>query len=120
MPTDRRAYIWRSGLVLTVVAAVIAYGAQPRPADPVEPLMLEAAERLQRVDEAATLRVATFNIHAGVGRDGIRDLGRTAQCLLDLDVVALQEVRNPRLGFSGPQVGEIAEKLRMAWLFVPA
>jgi endonuclease/exonuclease/phosphatase family metal-dependent hydrolase len=66
------------------------------------------------------LRVATFNIHAGVGRDGIRDLGRTATALADLDVAALQEVRNPLLGFQGPQVHDVANRLRMAWLFVPA
>jgi endonuclease/exonuclease/phosphatase family metal-dependent hydrolase len=105
---------------VAAAAVVITDGARPKPADPVEPLMLQAAEHIRNDNQGTTLRVATFNIHAGVGRDGIRDLERTAQCLPGLDVVALQEVRNPRLGFSGPQVSEVADKLGMAWVFVPA
>lgn len=43
---------------------------------------------------ASRLRLATYNIHSGIGRDGRRDLGRTAQVIGELgaDVVALQEV----------------------------
>jgi len=69
-------------------------------------------------------RVGTFNIHAGVGRDGIRNLDRTAVALFDLDIVALQEVRNPLSdalsGSLEPQVAQIAELSKMAWMFVPA
>ena len=40
------------------------------------------------------LRVATYNIHAGAGADGVFDLARTASAIrdLDADVVGLQEV----------------------------
>ncbi|SDD89248.1 endonuclease/exonuclease/phosphatase family protein [Streptomyces prasinopilosus] len=40
------------------------------------------------------LRVATYNIHAGAGEDGVFDLDRTARALRDLnaDVIGLQEV----------------------------
>lgn len=40
------------------------------------------------------LRLATWNVHAGVGRGGRRDLGRTAAVLRELgaDVIGLQEV----------------------------
>ena len=40
------------------------------------------------------LRLATYNIHSGIGRDRRRDLGRIAQVIGELaaDVVALQEV----------------------------
>jgi endonuclease/exonuclease/phosphatase family metal-dependent hydrolase len=65
-----------------------------------------------------------FNIHAGVGRDAIRNLDRTAVVLFDLDIVALQEIRNPLSGsLAGslePQVAQIAELSKMAWMFVPA
>lgn len=48
------------------------------------------------MSHAATspLRLATYNIHSGIGRDGRRDLARTAQVIAELaaDVVALQEV----------------------------
>jgi endonuclease/exonuclease/phosphatase family metal-dependent hydrolase len=41
--------------------------------------------------------VATYNIHAGVGRDGSRDLHRIAETLAEVDLAALQEVDNGRL-----------------------
>jgi endonuclease/exonuclease/phosphatase family metal-dependent hydrolase len=46
--------------------------------------------------EAQTIRIATWNIHMGVGPDGKRDLDRIASIILDLgvDCIALQEVDN--------------------------
>ena len=82
--------------------------------------MLQAQDRVGDFERAPSLRLATFNIHAGVGRDGIRDLGRTAMALAETDIAALQEVRNPLFGSHGPQISEVADKLKMAWLFVPA
>ncbi|MGB9375963.1 MAG: hypothetical protein WCB04_00425, partial [Mycobacteriales bacterium] len=40
------------------------------------------------------LRVASYNIHAGIGSDGAFDLDRTAEAIraLDADVVGLEEV----------------------------
>jgi len=42
------------------------------------------------------LRLATWNLHMGVGRDGRRDLARTAQVILEIkpDLIGLQEVDN--------------------------
>ena len=42
------------------------------------------------------LRLATWNIHMAVGRDGKRDLQRTAQVILQMqaEVIGLQEVDN--------------------------
>lgn len=42
------------------------------------------------------MRLATWNIHMGIGRDGRRDLERTAQVIRDMapDLVGLQEVDN--------------------------
>jgi endonuclease/exonuclease/phosphatase family metal-dependent hydrolase len=115
-----RRLFWTTGLVAVPIAAIVAIGAPSGPADPVQPLIVQSQDRVGSLDGTSSLRVATFNIHAGVGRDGIRDLGRTAAALTDLDVAALQEVRNPLLGFKGPQVSDVANKLGMAWLFVPA
>ena len=36
------------------------------------------------------------------------------------DLAALQEVRNPPFEFTGPQVADVAERLQMGWIFVPA
>src|ERR1700722_649305 len=108
------------GLIVLAAAALVTFGASSRPADPVEPLVLQKSERVTNFDAAQTLRVATFNIHAGVGRDGVRDLNRTAKALADMDLAALQEVRNPLFGAHGPQISDVADKLGLAWLFVPA
>src|ERR1700733_6602717 len=83
------------GAVVAVATGVVADGAIQRPADPVEPLVLHETDRLAQLEASAPLRIATFNTHAGVGRDGTRDLGRTADALKDLDLAALQEVRSP-------------------------
>src|SRR5665647_65346 len=44
--------------------------------------------------DPVTLRVATYNIHAGAGEDNVFDLDRTAAAIasLDADVVGLEEV----------------------------
>ncbi|MGY0065425.1 endonuclease/exonuclease/phosphatase family protein [Streptomyces sp. QTS137] len=72
---------------------------------------------------AVPLRVATFNIHAGAGQDGIFDLGRTARAVrdLDADVVGLQEV-DVHWGARSDFVDEaraLAEKLGMRVFFAP-
>ena len=56
--------------------------------------------------------VATYNIHAGVGRDGKRDLNRIAETLKGTAVVGLQEVDNSRVrsGFEN-QVRSLAAAL---------
>jgi endonuclease/exonuclease/phosphatase family metal-dependent hydrolase len=108
------------GVVVAVATGLVADGALQRPADPVEPLVLHEVDRLAPLASSAPLRIATFNTHAGVGRDGVRDLGRTADALKDLDLAALQEVRSPLFESGGPQVADVAARLKMGWLFVPA
>jgi endonuclease/exonuclease/phosphatase family metal-dependent hydrolase len=61
------------------------------------------------------LRVASFNIHHGVGLDGSLDLDRTARVIeaVQADVVALQEVDRHLSARSGwvDQAGWLAERL---------
>jgi endonuclease/exonuclease/phosphatase family metal-dependent hydrolase len=68
-----------------------------------------------RAGEARTLRVASFNIHGGKGRDGRRDLARTAALLRDFDVVGLNEVH----GGDPDQAERLGRATGMAWLFAP-
>lgn len=67
---------------------------------------------------AANVRIATFNIHGGKGRDGRRDLLRQARDLEGIDIAALQEVhdswRAPR------QLTRLAARLGLATLNAPA
>lgn len=69
------------------------------------------------------LRVATFNIHHGAGRDGKVDLGRTAEVIraLDVDLIALQELDvGLRRSRNADQPAELAELLGMHLFFAPA
>ncbi|WP_217164139.1 endonuclease/exonuclease/phosphatase family protein [Streptomyces sp. AC512_CC834] len=69
------------------------------------------------------LRIATYNIHAGTGSDGVFDLDRQAAVLraLDADVIGLQEVdvhwsaRSQGLDVAG----ELARRLGMRVSFAP-
>ncbi|MFE9459711.1 endonuclease/exonuclease/phosphatase family protein [Streptomyces californicus] len=69
------------------------------------------------------LRVATYNIHAGAGPDGVFDLGRQAAELrsLDADVIGLQEVDRHWGARSAWRdlAGELARRLRMHVSFAP-
>lgn len=67
----------------------------------------------------SALRVGTFNIHNGKGTDDKRDLQRTADCVRDLDFVALQEVRGSVVGLPQVQAGVLRHALQRAWIFAP-
>ncbi|MEU1306506.1 endonuclease/exonuclease/phosphatase family protein [Streptomyces shenzhenensis] len=82
-----------------------------------------SADRPAGAAPAAPLRVATYNIHAGAGQDGVFDLDRTAAALRDLhaDVIGLQEVDvhwGARSGFAD-EARELAERLDMRVFFAP-
>lgn len=72
---------------------------------------------------AVPLRVATYNIHAGAGQDGVFDLDRTAAAIrgLHADVIGLQEVDvhwGARSGFAD-EARQLAERLGMRAYFAP-
>lgn len=106
-------------LFIVVAALAIAYGARRTPANPVEPLVLLGTERLETLENRATIRLGTFNIHSGVGHDRIENLQRISGCIGNLDVVALQEVRGNLLGLRDNQAKIIGDEISMASLFMP-
>jgi endonuclease/exonuclease/phosphatase family metal-dependent hydrolase len=66
--------------------------------------------------------VASYNIHAGVGKDGVRDLARVARTLGGAELVGLQEVDHRRLRSRlTNQTQVIAELLKHSyWEHFPA
>ncbi len=74
----------------------------------------------QLADDDAILRVGTFNIHGGKGRDGRRDLERTARSLEGLDVVGLNEVRGDWFAWQPDQAAELGRTLKMDSAFAPS
>jgi endonuclease/exonuclease/phosphatase family metal-dependent hydrolase len=69
------------------------------------------------------LRVATYNIHAGAGEDGVFDLDRTADAIRSLhaDVIGLEEVDVHWAARSDfvDEAHELAERLHMRVYFAP-
>ncbi|MEU0469212.1 endonuclease/exonuclease/phosphatase family protein [Amycolatopsis sp. NPDC006131] len=92
-------------LAVAVIAAVLALGAAPAAAAP------------------RPLTVASYNIHAGAGQDGVFDLARTVAAIRDLhaDVVGLQEVDvhwDARSEYRD-EATELARALKMHVFFAP-
>ncbi|MGW2035492.1 endonuclease/exonuclease/phosphatase family protein [Streptomyces sp. NPDC001811] len=105
-------------LAAAVLAATAALGATSPGA--------AAADGVTGAEPAAPrvpLRVATYNIHAGAGEDGVFDLDRTAAAIrdLDADVIGLEEVDvhwGARSGFTD-EARELAGRLGMRVFFAP-
>ncbi|HWE01780.1 MAG TPA: endonuclease/exonuclease/phosphatase family protein [Tepidisphaeraceae bacterium] len=64
-------------------------------------------------------RVATFNMHSGVGEDDVFNLGRTIDAVRDTDFCGLQEVRGFLYGPASSQAQQLAGATAHAWLFAP-
>jgi endonuclease/exonuclease/phosphatase family metal-dependent hydrolase len=119
----RRAARW---LALAVgCTAVLAWTASLRvPSGPAEGTALNGLEATQScvttTTARETFRVATFNIHGGRGIDGVRNLDRTAECLVGCDLIALNEVRGRYFWQAADQAEILGDTLDMPWLFAPA
>ena len=112
--------LWLLALFLLVfVGGVVYHASLPEPTGPAQGVSLEGQVE-HAPPQRRTLRIATFNVHGGKGRDGQRDLGRVAGCLVGLDFVALNEVHGPALWQPEDQLEQLGEQLGMAWLFAPA
>ena len=66
-----------------------------------------------------TIRIGTFNIHAGRGADGRLDLARTAKSLAGLDLVGLNEVAGRWPWEASDQAEQLGRLTGQAWLFAP-
>ena len=66
----------------------------------------------------AVLRVATLNMHSGIGVDDRFDLSRTAAAIAGNDIVGLNEVRGDLLA-GEDQARLLGRQMKMDWLFAP-
>lgn len=69
--------------------------------------------------ERTSFRIGLFNIHGCKGKDRRRDVGRVAECVPELDFLALCEVRGNRFQYPPNQAENLAKRLDRAWLFAP-
>jgi endonuclease/exonuclease/phosphatase family metal-dependent hydrolase len=130
-PASCRAPAGRWTRRLTLLAAVAltvvysGYQRQPCGADAGRRLngdVTAAPPRATRHTPRATrhsLRIGTLNMHGGKGRDGRRDLVRTAELLAELDFAALNEVQGAFGWQTAGQAEQLGRRLGLRWLFAP-
>ena len=107
--------------LVAVVAVVLYVGQLRHPAEPASGRGInDFSLTTQPVGSTSlTFHVATFNIHSGVGRDGRRDVSRTAENLADADFIGLNEVQGVLPWRAGNQARTLGAALRRGWLFAP-
>jgi endonuclease/exonuclease/phosphatase family metal-dependent hydrolase len=115
-----RAKLLRRALIVLAIATPAIYwvGERRVPAGGAEGAALSGAIVTPR-EARNTLRVGTFNIHAGKGLDGQRDITRIADCLRGMDLVALNEVAGGRPWEDWNQSQQLGQALDCQWLFAP-
>ncbi len=112
---------WRGSIALIAIAtcAVALRGLDVRPAGSAAGTSLDS-RRAPRASTIDTIRVATFNIRGGKGRDNRRDLDRIAACLPCMHLVGLNEVHGSRLWSPDDQAKRLGERTNCSWLFAPS
>lgn len=107
-------------MAVLMLAVVVWNGSRTVPADPSQPIVLSGDAPLTP-SSADVLRVATFNIHSGRGRDRRSDLTRTAAVFsTPPDLLGLNEVRGTWHESLGRNQGaELGMKWGMQSAFIP-
>jgi endonuclease/exonuclease/phosphatase family metal-dependent hydrolase len=102
-----------------LVAVCVWHASLRTPCGPAEGTAL-SSPGFVRPPVGETLRIASFNIHGGRGTDGVRDLGRIANSLRDMDVVGLQEVHGAYFMPRPDGAETLGQSLKLGWLFAPS
>lgn len=107
----------RGGLVALglVAGGIVMHGADRRPASAASGQVSVALPEIT----PARLRVASFNLHRGVGRDRVYDLQRAADTLVGFDLIGLNEVAGGWLGHDPSQAATLGQRLGMGAVFAP-
>ncbi|WP_231963170.1 endonuclease/exonuclease/phosphatase family protein [Symmachiella macrocystis] len=101
--------------LFVVVAGIAWYGSWRQPVNFSHSLKLSTPPQFSS-HQRDTIRIGVFNIHGCKGKDGKRDVGRIAQCIHDMDIVSLHEVRG---SYASNQAHELGELLGMSAVFAP-
>lgn len=113
-----RRWVWGLIILVGLGASVVLNGSRRvvAPAMTGEGL---SATPLAVDGESRVLRLATFNIASGRGKDGRVDLGRTMEQLKGFDLVGLNEVGAETLEVGVNQARQLGEMLHVPYLFAP-
>ena len=118
--SDRRAFPLKRWLIFLALIGIIFWsGARKRPTAAAEGVTLNGVVKISTRLTDKPLRIGIFNIAGGVGRDGKRDLDRTAATLKSCDIIGLNEVHAAMPWRNGNQADMLGLKLRMASLYAP-
>jgi endonuclease/exonuclease/phosphatase family metal-dependent hydrolase len=115
MPAKRKRWIAILLAAITVTFAIAA-GSIRRPAGDAEGMSIGVSYQ-GGAARPSRLRLASFNMHSGVGLDRKLDLNRTAELLDGFDLIWLNEVRGGMWGDG--QTEELGRLLPMPGLFAP-
>jgi endonuclease/exonuclease/phosphatase family metal-dependent hydrolase len=119
-PPRRRAWLLFMPSLVAIIC-IIVFASRRQPCEPASGTTLHSQQPASQQEPPVSiqrLRIATFNIHSGVGTDGRFDLDRIADALREFDVVGLNEVRGPR-PWSADQAEQLATRIGSRWLFAP-
>ncbi|HUY31365.1 MAG TPA: endonuclease/exonuclease/phosphatase family protein [Pirellulales bacterium] len=117
-PSIRRRW-WKGAVTLAPALALIIWMASFRVDCGPESGRAFSGTAGDGVNGRRTLRIATFNIHGGEGRDGGFDLDRTADTLRGCDLVGLNEVHGRYAWETVDQAEWLGRTLGTSWLFAP-
>lgn len=110
---------WLAPVAVAIIALVVAVGSLRQPAGPAQGMVFQGKVQQAPTPDFQRLRVATYNIHGGRDVRGHDSLGRIAECLHDVELVALNEVHGGFRGVHGNQAMVLGEQLGLTWLFAP-
>jgi endonuclease/exonuclease/phosphatase family metal-dependent hydrolase len=119
MPRKMAGSRWTIVVGLMLIVCSIYYFGDQRRAVPAAVGTSLSGASVAPTTGCSTLRVATFNIHGGTGRDGRYDLSRTADALKDFDLILLNEVHGPYFWQATGQAEKLANLTGNRWLFAP-
>ncbi|HVA46313.1 MAG TPA: endonuclease/exonuclease/phosphatase family protein [Pirellulales bacterium] len=110
---------WATAFALLLVCGLVYLAGDQRRPVPAAVGASLSGKGTRSTTSIATLRVASFNIHGGTGRDRRYDLARTAAALNGFDLALLNEVHGPYFWQTEGQVETLAGLTDQRWLFAP-